>query len=48
MTYFQYVGCVVIKWVGGGGGGVEVEWGLIYVKLFVVVFGEMVSVLMYI
>ena len=46
MTYFQYRGFVVIKWVGVGWG--EVEWGLIYVKLSVVVFGEVVSVLMYI
>ena len=28
MTYFQYVGFVVIKWVGrgGGGGGGELRW----------------------
>ena len=39
-SYICRVGCEV-RWSG-------VEWRLIYVKFFVVVFGEVVSVLLYI
>ena len=51
MTYFQYAFFVVINWVGGWVGRGKMWCGGVgtYIcKLFVVVFGEVVSVLMYI